>query len=157
MEEALMFNKTIVATGITVAILSGVAVSLYYRAQLARVQAETAAVREQHARDLKTISDAALASERQASANSQAAAQKIEALDAQLTKERQTHETDSRNYRTALAAGTERLRVAVANCATSASDVSDTTGAAGVGDGTAAYADLDAATAQRIFSVAADD
>lgn len=152
-----MLSKTIVTTGITAAILSSAGVSLHYRAQLAQAHTETAAARVQHARDLKAVSDAVLTAEREASMNNQIAAGKIEALDAQLTKERQIHENDSRNYRVALAAGTERLRVTVANCSAGASDVSDTASAAGVGDDTTTYADLDAATAQRIFSVTDDD
>ncbi|WP_197328712.1 lysis system i-spanin subunit Rz [Ralstonia syzygii] len=150
-------NARIIAITVAVALLSCVGTTLYYRAQLAQAHAETATARAQHARDLKAVSDTALTAEREASASSQAAAQKIEALDGQLTKERQTHEADSRNYRTALAAGTERLRVAVANCSAGRGDVSDAASAAGVGDGATAYADLDAATTQRVFSVAADD
>ncbi|KAG0184420.1 hypothetical protein DFQ28_011151, partial [Apophysomyces sp. BC1034] len=90
--------------------LSGTAVNFYCRVQLVQVHTEAAAVRERHAFDLKAISDAALAAERKALATSQAAAKKIEALDAQLTEERQVHEADSHHYRAALAAGTERLR-----------------------------------------------
>lgn len=133
------------------------ATTLYYRAQLSQAHAEIAAVRAQHASDMKAISDAALDAERQASAKSLEAAQKIEAIDAKIMKERQTHETENRSYRAALAAGAERLRVAVANCSAGASGLSDSAGAAGVGDDAAAYADIDAAVAERIFSVAADD
>ncbi|WP_338910708.1 lysis system i-spanin subunit Rz [Mycetohabitans rhizoxinica] len=140
-----------------VAVLSGAAVNFYCRAQLAQVHAEVLAVRERHTLDLKAISDAALAAERKAAENSQAAAKKIEALDVQLTKERQAHEADSRRYRAALAAGTERLRVAVANCSAGRDNVSSATRTASVGDGATAYADLDAATAQRVFAVAAAD
>lgn len=140
-----------------VAVLSGAAVNFYCRVQLAQVHAEVLAVRERHALDLKAISDAALAAERKALENSQAAAQKIEALDAELTKERQVHEADSRRYRAALAAGTERLRVAVRNCSTRDDDLSGAASTASVGDGATAYADLDAAVAERVFAVAADD
>jgi hypothetical protein len=140
-----------------VAVLSGAAVNFYCRAQLAQVHAEVLAVRERHALDLKAISDAALAAERKALKNSQAAAQRIEALDAHLTKERQVHEADSRRYRAALAAGTERLRVAVRNCSTRGDDLSGTASTASVDDGAAVYANLDPAIAQRVFAVAADD
>ncbi|SIT66041.1 lysis system i-spanin subunit Rz [Burkholderia sp. b13] len=139
------------------AMLSGVGVSIYYRVRLAHAHAEAAAVRERHALDLKAISDATLAAERKAAENRQAAAQRIEALDAQLTKERQAHETDSHRYRAALAVGAERLRVAVANYPTRGDDLSGTAGTASVGDGATAYADLDAAVAERVFAVAADD
>jgi hypothetical protein len=139
------------------AALSGAALGLCYCAQLAQAHAEAAAVRERHALELKAISDAVLAAERKASENRQAAAEKIEVLDAQLTKERQAHEADSRRYRAALAAGTERLRVAVRNCSTRGDDLSGTASTASVDDGAAAYADLDPAIAQRVFAVAADD
>ncbi|KAG0162409.1 hypothetical protein DFQ30_002099 [Apophysomyces sp. BC1015] len=139
------------------AVLFSTGASLYYRAQLARAYAETATVCEQYALNLKAISDAALAAERKALATSQAAAKKIEALDAQLTEERQVHEADSHHYRAALAAGTERLRVAVTNCSAGRDDVSSVTRATRVGDGGAAYADLDRAVAERVFAVATDD
>ncbi|CBW74482.1 unnamed protein product [Mycetohabitans rhizoxinica HKI 454] len=139
------------------ATLSGAALGLYYCAQLAQAHAEAAVVRERHALELKAISNAVLAAERKASENRQAAAKRIEALDAQLTKERQAHETDSRRYRVALAAGTERLRVAVRNCSTRDDDLSGIASTASVGDGATAYADLDAAVAERFFAVAADD
>lgn len=139
------------------AALSGAAVSLYYRAELAHAHAETAAVRAQHALEIKALSDTALAAERQSLADRQAAAQKIESLDSELTKERQTHEADSRTYRAALATGTQRLRVAVANCSASARGMSNAASTASVDNGAAAYADLDPAIAQRIFEVAADD
>lgn len=139
------------------AALSGAAVSLYYRAELAHAHAETSAIRAKHALDIKAISDAALAAERQSLADRQTAAKRIESLDSELTKERQTHEADSRTYRAALATGTQRLRVAVANCSASARRVPGATPAASVDNGTAAYADLDPAVAQRVFEVAAAD
>ncbi|WP_235090429.1 MULTISPECIES: lysis system i-spanin subunit Rz [Burkholderiaceae] len=139
------------------AMLCGAAVNFYFRVQLAQAHARAAAVRERHALDLKAISDAALAAERKALQNRKIATEKIEALNAQLTKERQAHETDSRRYRAALAVGAERLRVAVANCSTRGDDLSGTAGTARVGDGATAYADLDAAVAERVFAVAADD
>ncbi|MCG1042114.1 lysis system i-spanin subunit Rz [Mycetohabitans sp. B8] len=146
-----------VAVATTAAIFAGASVSLYYRAQFAQAYAETAAVCERHALDLKAISDAALAAERKASENRKDAAGRIEALDAYLAKESQAHETDSRRYRAALAAGTERLRVAVANCSIRGDDLSGTAGTARMGDGATAYADLDAAVAERLFVVAADN
>ncbi len=151
-----MLNKTIAIMTIS-AILSGISVSTYYRVKLERARAETATVQKQCAIDLKIISDTALAAERKTSENSQAAAKKIEALDAQLTKERQTHETDNRHYRAALTAGAERVRIAVANCSASRNNLPSATRAASLDNVAATYADLDTATAKRIFSVAADD
>ncbi|WP_411449123.1 lysozyme [Burkholderia pseudomallei] len=54
--------------------------------------------------------------------------------------------------------GTERLRVAVRHCTAAGGDgVPGASSAAGVGDGAAAYADVDAAVAERVFGVADDD
>ncbi|MEX3556625.1 MAG: lysis system i-spanin subunit Rz [Burkholderia gladioli] len=119
----------------------------------ARFETEKAA----HAADLSAVSKAALDAEQRAIAAHDAAASSIAAADAQLTKERQSHEAENRNYRTALAAGTERVRAAVSNCSAGRDNVPDAASAAGVGDGTTAYADLDRAVAERVFRVAGDD
>lgn len=80
------------------------------------------------------------------------------AVDQRTTKERNEHEAENRSLRAALAAGTERLRVAVRNCTAAGRDgVPGASGTAGVGDGAAAYADVDAAVAERVFGVAGDD
>lgn len=127
-------------------------------AQLGAEKAARARDNEQHARDMKAVSDAALVAEQKAIARGKVAAGKIETLDAQLTKERNAHETDNRSYRAALAAGTERVRVAVRNCSATGSDgLPGSAGAAGVGDGATAQADLDPAVAERVFGVAGDD
>ncbi|MFY4696760.1 lysis system i-spanin subunit Rz [Burkholderia glumae] len=125
---------------------------------LALEQAGRAADAQQHAEDLLAISRAALDAERRASDAHDAAASQVAAVDAQMTKERMAHETENRNARAALAAGTDRLRVAVRNCsAADAGGVPRAAGVAGVGDGTATIADLDGATAERAFAVAGDD
>ncbi|WP_242468147.1 lysis system i-spanin subunit Rz [Burkholderia plantarii] len=121
-------------------------------------QAGRAADAQQHAEDLLAISRAALDAERRASDTHAAAASRVAAVDAQMTKERMAHEIENRNARTALAAGTDRLRVAVRNCSAADADgVPRATGATGVGDGAATIADLDGATAERAFAVAGDD
>ncbi|KAG8153074.1 lysis system i-spanin subunit Rz [Burkholderia catarinensis] len=126
--------------------------------QLADERAARAAGGQQHANDLTTISKAALDAEQRAIAAHDSAASQMAAVDAQLTKERTDHETENRSYRAALSAGTERLRIAVRNCtATGADGLPGTTGAAGLGDGAAAVADLDPAVAERAFAVAGDD
>ncbi|WP_437176678.1 lysis system i-spanin subunit Rz [Burkholderia glumae] len=123
-----------------------------------REQAGRAADAQQHAEDLLAISRAALDAERRASDAHDAAASQVAAVDAQMTKERMAHEIDNRNARTALAAGTDRLRVAVRNCsAADAGGMPRATGATGVGDGATTIADLDGATAERAFAVAGDD
>ncbi|KVD71777.1 lysozyme [Burkholderia ubonensis] len=126
--------------------------------RLADEQAARAADAQRHAGDLTTISQAALAAEQRAIAAHDAAASRVAAVDAQLTKERNDHENENRSMRAALAAGTDRLRVAVRNCTAAGSDgLPGAAGTAGVGDGAAAVADVDPATAERVFAVAGDD
>jgi hypothetical protein len=86
-----------------------------------------------------------------------AAASPVAAVDGQLTKERIDHEAESRSVRAALAAGTERLGVAVRNCTAAGSDgLPGAADAAGVGDGAAA--DIDpVVVAERVFGVTGDD
>jgi hypothetical protein len=121
-------------------------------------QATHAKDNEHHSNDLSTISKAALDAEQRAIDAHNKAEAAISAADAQITKEKGAHEADNRNYRTALAAGTERVRIAVTNCSTaSGNDAAGAAGAAGVGDGAAAHADLDRAVAERVFRVAGDD
>ncbi|AYZ68161.1 lysozyme [Burkholderia multivorans] len=126
--------------------------------QLADEKAARSADSQRHANDLTTISRAALAAEQRAIAAHDAAASRGAAVDAQLTKERTDHEAENRTVRAALAAGTDRLRVAVRNCAAAGSDrLPGVAAAAGVGDGVAADADIDPAVAERVFGVASDD
>lgn len=126
--------------------------------KLADEQVARASDAQRHAEDLTSISHAALAAEQRAIAAHDAAASQVAAVDARLTKERTDHETESRSLRAALAADTDRLRVAVRNCTAASSDgLPGATGASGVGDGSAALADLDPAVAERVFGVAGDD
>ncbi|CAD6536517.1 hypothetical protein LMG27952_03160 [Paraburkholderia hiiakae] len=126
--------------------------------QLAAEQAAHAKDNEQHANDMLNVSHAALEGEQRAIDAHNVAQAALAAADAAITQEKDAHETDNRSYRAALAAGTERVRVAVRNC--SAAGSGNATGparAAGVGDGSAAVADLDPAVAERVFRVAGDD
>ncbi|BEH47795.1 bacteriophage lysis protein [Burkholderia pseudomallei] len=126
--------------------------------RLADEQAARALDAQRHAEALGAISHAALDVEQRAIAAHDAAASAVAAVDQRTTKERNEHEAESRSLRAALAAGTERLRVAVRNCAAADRDgVSGASSAAGVGDGAAAYADVDAAVAERVFAIAGDD
>ncbi|WP_080307930.1 lysis system i-spanin subunit Rz [Burkholderia pseudomallei] len=121
-------------------------------------QAARALDAQRHAEALGTISRAALDAEQRAIAAHDAAASAVAAVDQRTTKERNEHEAESRSLRAALAAGTERLRVAVRHCTAAGGDgVPGASSAAGVGDGAAAYADVDAAVAERVFDVAGDD
>lgn len=149
-------------TGIAAGVL-GIAIGAggaytYENRELLAEQAAHAKDNERHASDLNAISKAALDAEQRAIDAHNKAEAAISAADAQITKEKDAHETDNRNYRAALAAGTERVRVAVTNCsAAGGDDATGTPGAAGVGNGAATYADLDRAVAERVFRVAGDD
>ena len=145
----------IVISAIVAALLSSAA--LYYRIQFANAQRAAAELTAQHARDLQAISNAALSAEHELQIARTVAAQKIETLDSELTKMRQKREIENRNYRNALATGTERLRVAVKNCSAGGGNLPGATSAASLGNDATAYADLDGKTAERIFAVAIDD
>ncbi|MBF3782330.1 lysis protein [Burkholderia pseudomallei] len=126
--------------------------------RLADEQAARARDAQRHAEALSAISRAALDAEQRAIAAHDAAASAVTAVDQRTTKERIEHEAENRSLRAALAAGTERLRVAVRNCTAAGRDgLPGASSAAGVGDGAAAYADVDAAVAERVFGVASDD
>jgi len=129
-----------------------------YGAQLEAERTAHAQDNERHAHDLTAMSSAALDAENRAIDAHSAAESRIAAADQQLTKERQSHEADNASFRARLAAGTERLRVAVTGCSAAGGDEeSGAAGAAGMGDGAAAYAELDPAVAERVFRVAGDD
>ncbi|QUO27050.1 lysis protein [Burkholderia cenocepacia] len=126
--------------------------------RLATVRAAHARNNARHAAELGAMSKAALDAEQRAIAAHDAAATRIAESDARLYREREAHESDSRAFRDQLATGAQRLRVAVRNCIADRGDrVSATASAAGMGDGTAAYADLDGTIAQRVFGVAERD
>ncbi|AOI46343.1 MULTISPECIES: lysis system i-spanin subunit Rz [pseudomallei group] len=126
--------------------------------RLANEQAARASDAQRHAEALGAISRAALDAELRAIAAHDTAASAVAAVDQRTTKERIDHEAENRSLRAALAAGTERLRVAVRNCTAAGRDgASGASSAAGVGDGAAAYADVDATVAERVFGVAGDD
>lgn len=126
--------------------------------RLADEQAARALDAQRHAEALSAISHAALDAEQRAIIAHDAAASAVAAADQRTTKERNEHEAENRSLRAALAVGTERLRVAVRHCTAADRDVvSGAASAAGVGDGAAAYADVDAAVAERVFGVAGDD
>ncbi|WP_230384747.1 lysis system i-spanin subunit Rz, partial [Burkholderia pseudomallei] len=60
--------------------------------------------------------------ERRAIAANDAAASAVAAVDQRTTKERNEHEAENHSLRAALAAGTERLRVAVRRCTAAGRD-----------------------------------
>ncbi|MEB2499524.1 lysis system i-spanin subunit Rz [Burkholderia cenocepacia] len=126
--------------------------------RLATERAARASDNARHATELGAMSKATLDAEQRAIAAHDAAATRIAESDARLYREREAHESDSRAFRDQLATGAQRLRVAVSNCSADRDDrVSGPASAASMGDGTVAYADLDRATAQRVFGVAERD
>lgn len=126
--------------------------------RLADEQAARASDAQRHAGDLAAILQAALDAERRAIAVHDAAASQVAAVDAQVTRERADRETENLRLRAALAAGTDRLRVVVRNCSSAgAGGLPDIAGTPRVGDGAAAYADLDRTIAERVFGVTGDD
>lgn len=109
-------------------------------------------------KQLGEMSSAAADAQRKVDNDHRTSEAKIEQLDAQLTQEKQAHETDNRTYTSALAAGTQRLRVAVRSCsASSGNNVPAAPGATSVDDGATTYADIDPAVASRVFGVAGTD
>ncbi|WP_334037941.1 lysis system i-spanin subunit Rz [Burkholderia gladioli] len=115
---------------------------------------------QRHAEQLIGLSRSALDAEQRAMDAHDTAAAAVAAADRKQTEERVKHETENRDYRAALREGAERLRIAVTSCSAAGGggvDMPDSAGAAGLGDGATAYADLDPATAERVFAVAGDD
>jgi prophage endopeptidase len=126
--------------------------------QLADERAARAVDEQRHAGELAAVSRAALDAEQRAVAAHDLAATRVAAADTRTTKERNRHEAENRSFRDALAAGDQRLRVAVRACA--AADAGSLPGASSpssMGDGAVTYADVDRATAERVFAVADDD
>lgn len=127
---------------------------------LAVERAGRAADGQRHAEQLLGLSRSALDAERRAMDAHDAAAAAVAAADRKQTEERTRHETENRDYRAALREGAERLRIAVTSCSAAGGGGIDVPGAAGatsMGDGAAAYADVDPAIAERVFAVAGDD
>lgn len=128
---------------------------------LSTEQAAHAADKAQYAADIGATKAEAAKAASDALAKQTAMQQQADQLNDQLTKEQAQHEADNRKLRADLAAGTQRVRVAVRNC-TAVSGAggggsADNPQPAGGRDDTAASADLDPAVAERVFGVAADD
>lgn len=145
-----------VAALIGVAIGGGLMATIGAR-RLAVEQAAHARDNERYAEESKAVSDTALSAEQKAVAERDLAAHRIDVLNTQLTEESERHENENRRLRTALASGTERVRVAVTHCSAGRDDAPGPAGPARVDDGAAAVAELAPAVAQRVFGVAGDD
>lgn len=133
--------------------------SNHYGAQLATERAAHAQDNEQNAKQLKAVSDAALAAEQKAIADGRVAASKIATLDTQLTQEKEAHEADNAKNRAAIADGARRLRIAVTNytpAAGSGNAAGAGTGAGSVGDGASGTAELSPAFGSALFGIVDD-
>lgn len=146
------------ALGMMLGAAAGVAGNHFVEARrLTDERAARAVDAKRHSDVLAEMSAAALRAEQRAIEAHHAAASRVAQVDAKLTKERIEHESEARGLRAALAAGTERLRVAVRNCSTVTDGMPGAAGAPGVGDGATAVADLDGAVAESVFAIAEDD
>lgn len=131
----------------------------HYDAQLATERAAHARDNEQNAKQLKAVSDAALAAEQKAIADGRVTAGRIATLDTQLTQEKEAHEADNAKNRLAIADGARRLRIAVTNyspAASSGNAAGAGTGAGSVGDGTSGTAELSPAFGSALFGIVDD-
>lgn len=130
-------------------------------AQLAHERTVLALEQADHARDLGKASAAAAQAASDALVKQTAMQQATDAAQAALTKAQGETNAVDQKYRAAVAAGTQRMRVAVRNCraddpASGSAVRSDPQSAGGNADA-AASADLDPAVAERVFAVTADD
>jgi hypothetical protein len=162
MNVALVWTVVRKALPYLIALALGVMLGDWARGLVAdrALNAEKLAHQRDNATNAATIGKMSAAAEQadeQAMTAHRVAEGKIATLDAQLTQERQEHEADSRKYTAALAAGTRRLRIAVTSCSASRDDVPATAPATRVDPGAPTYADIDPATASRVFGVADDD
>jgi len=137
-------------------------------AQLAGAHEALASEKAAHARDneqavvnLKAVSDAAAQASAAAIAKQTSMQQANDSAQATIAKLQGEKNAADQKYRSALAAGTERVRVAVRSCQAdspaSGSAVSGNPQSAGGSNDASTFADLDPTVAERVFGVAADD
>lgn len=100
--------------------------SLSYEAQVSRLK-------EQHATDLKAISDAAVKNRDDNAASEHAAANQIAQADQKNTEELNNALAENQNLRDAVSSGARQLRIAKAGLATCNLSKSATSGTSGVG------------------------
>ncbi|WP_250483315.1 lysis system i-spanin subunit Rz [Caballeronia sp. GaOx3] len=133
----------------------GAAVHIFDRSELAKEHTAHARDNEANAQKLASLSDGAAKAASAAIVAHNAAAARIAALDDQYHRERTSHEADNAKNRAAVADGTRRLRIAVANAGNE--HTSDPSAAAGgMGDGTRRYAELSPAVGRDLFEIADD-
>ncbi len=117
----------------------------YYGKQLA-------VEKQARADDLAKINAASAQALQDALSKQQAAEGKVATLETQYQQEVANHAKDSLDYRAKLASGSERVRVRVANCGSGTASGKSASPASGA-DGSASYAELPAASAERLVTV----
>lgn len=111
-------------------------------------------VKAAHAQEIAKINAAAAQAYATLMAQKEALGESINGLAEAYAKEKTQHEKDNSDYQRKLLAGTERVRVRVANCATAAADQG--TGPASGPDAAATVAELPGETAASVVAVADD-
>ncbi|SDV49174.1 hypothetical protein SAMN05216551_107127 [Chitinasiproducens palmae] len=144
-----------------IAIGAGAMHVLYDAPRLADEKAAHARDGEQCAVNARAVAAAAEKAASEAIAKQTAMQQAADAAQAQLAQERKDREQVDQRYRAAVSAGTERVRVAVRNCAANSAAgggaVPDDSKSAGGSNDATTTADLDPALASRLFGVAQTD
>ncbi|WP_250464111.1 lysis system i-spanin subunit Rz [Caballeronia sp. GAFFF2] len=125
-------------------------------AQLVLEQAAHARDNEANAQKLSAVSDVAAKAASESIAAHNAAAAQIAALDKRFSKELASHEDDNAKNRDAVADGTRRLRIAIADAERRSSAANSSSAAGGVGDGTRRYAELSPAVGTALFGIVDD-
>lgn len=138
--------------------IGGAAIHVFDSSVLAGEQTAHARDNETHARELASFSEGAAKAASGVIAAHNAAAARIAALDEQFNRERNSHEADNAKNRAAIADGTRRLRIAIANAASAdhSGATSPSAAAGGMGDGTGRYAELPSKVGKDLFKIVDD-
>ncbi|MDR5771095.1 MULTISPECIES: lysis system i-spanin subunit Rz [unclassified Caballeronia] len=137
--------------------IGGAALHIFDSSQLAKEQAAHARDNEANVRTLATLSEGAAKAASAAIAAHNTAAARIAALDEQFHRERISHEADNAKNRAAIADGTRRLRIAIANASANHSGAANPSPAAGrMGDGARRYAELPPEIGRDLFAIVDD-
>ncbi|MDR5775587.1 MULTISPECIES: lysis system i-spanin subunit Rz [unclassified Caballeronia] len=138
--------------------VGGAAVHVFDRSQLAKEQAAHARDNEANVRNIATLSERAAKAASDAIAAHNTAAARIAALDEQFHRERISHEADNAKNRAAIADGTRRLRIAIADAGSTdhSGAANPSSAAGGMGDGASRYAELSPTVGAALFEIVDD-
>lgn len=135
--------------------LGGATMHVFDGSELAKEQTAHARDNETNAQKLASLSEGAAKAAGDAIAAHNAAAARIAALNEQFYRERTFHEADNAKNRAAVADGTRRLRIAIANAGSE--HTSDPSAAAGgMGNGARRYAELSPEVGKDLFEIVDD-